>query len=527
MPPSPPFDPELTRPEVSNRIGQGLVAFFEEQQGAGWINARVAEAGLTRAYLDDTSGWASVTFAQRLAHTIAQALYPDDAPWPYDHPVWQLYRQAGHAAMTRKYLGGQFYVVHALPGPMALVSVLPTQVSHLQKGVDIEILEQGSEVGVVRVRAQVADGFPAAACWNMRGSLEAAPTIWELPQAQVELVQCAHLDPTADGCIYRIRADRRPGADLRSFVAAPAVVAAAVAGGALALGAAPLTAALGSLAGGAVALAGAMGWSLRRTRQDLALEAIEMERSLQKEEERAQHLWERTTDLQRSLAAAGKLSDYLADDLVEQIVQNPDHDLRIGGRTTEAAVLFADLVGFTPRCERKSPEEVVDELNLYFQFVDEAFVKHGGVIDKRMGDGVMAVFVPRGEVDQQEVRRRAVRCALDLLRQVEACNAELARRGASPLAARVGVAAGKLVQGTMGSKARLEYTVIGDVVNLAARLEGEATPGHVLASSVAWGAFDAPPEGCLVVGRSIIFVKGKAGAVDVVELAPDPDPPGG
>lgn len=525
---APKLDPALTRPEVSNRIAQGLVAFFEEQKGAAWIDARIEEAGLTRAYLEDASGWSSTEFAWRLSQAIAAALHPDDAPWPYDHPVWNLYREAGHAAMTRKYLGGQFYVVRTLPGPLALIQALPTQVRLLQKGVEVQVLELGSKTAVVRARAKVEHGFPGAACWNMRGSLEAAPGIWGLSPAQVQVEQCMHRDPSVDACIYRISVEKRPGAAWRGLVAAPLLVGAAAGGVALALAGTPWMVALSAGFGATAALSGALAWHLRRTQQELRLEAAEMEKSLHKEEAQAEDLWNRATELQRSLETSNKLSDYLPDDLVEEVLKNPAHDMRYGGRITEAAVLFADLVGFTPRCERKPPEAVVEELNLYFNYVDQAFVKHGGVIDKRMGDGVMAVFVPRDGVDHLEVRRRAVRCGLDLLRQVEACNEELGRRGVSPLAARVGVAAGKLVQGTMGSSARLEYTVIGDVVNLAARLEGEATPGHVLVTSSAWKAFDGtPPAGCLVVGRSITYVKGVSDPVDVIELAPEPVPPEG
>ncbi len=277
---------------------------------------------------------------------------------------------------------------------------------------------------------------------------------------------------------------------------------------------------LAAFAGGAAGLAAALAWRLGRSQQDVQVEAHQIEEALQATEQRALELWEEGQKLRRALLASRKLSDYLPEDLVERIIKDPEPDLVLGGQNTEAAVLFADLVGFTRRCERMRPEAVVEELNLYFSHIDRAFVRHGGVIDKRMGDGVMAVFVPRPGVDGQEIRRRAVRCALDMLRELDQCNRVLEARGVAPLHARVGVAAGNLVQGTMGSNARLEYTVIGDTVNQAARLEGEATPGHVLVTADAFRAFDAPPPGCLVMGRSIIVVKGKSEAIDVVELAP-------
>ena len=182
-------------------------------------------------------------------------------------------------------------------------------------------------------------------------------------------------------------------------------------------------------------------------------------------------------------------------------------------------MLFADLVGFTSRCERMDPEDLVADLNCYFRHIDPAFGRHGGVIDKRMGDGVMAVFVPRGDAGPKEIRRRAVRCAVDLLAGLRAANRELRSRGAELLQVRVGIAAGPLVQGKMGSSAKFEYTVVGDVVNVAARLESQASPGHVLVTSDVWNAFQGePPDTIRPVGRQIISVKGKQQMIDVVEL---------
>ena len=85
--------------------------------------------------------------------------------------------------------------------------------------------------------------------------------------------------------------------------------------------------------------------------------------------------------------------------VVERVMDNPELELTLGGRLTRAAVLFSDIVGFTPRSEERAPEDVVEELNIYFAHVDPAFKRHDGVIDKRMGDGVMAVFPPRPDDD--------------------------------------------------------------------------------------------------------------------------------
>ena len=150
--------------------------------------------------------------------------------------------------------------------------------------------------------------------------------------------------------------------------------------------------------------------------------------------------------------------------------------------------------------------------------MDSVIAAHDGIIDKRIGDGIMVVFVsrprPDGAVEPAgEVHERAIDCGLGMLRALETCNAEFAARGADPFQIRVGVAAGPVVQGNMGSPVRLEYTVVGDVVNLAARLEGQATPGHLLV-----------PRAVAGPGRTgearTVRVKGKEHPIEAVELRP-------
>ncbi len=113
--------------------------------------------------------------------------------------------------------------------------------------------------------------------------------------------------------------------------------------------------------------------------------------------------------------------------------------------------------------------------------MDEVVAAHGGIVDKRIGDGMMVVFV---DVDRASGREalavQALRCGLAMLRSLQACNAELAAAGVEPLVIRVGVAAGPLVHGNIGSRERMEYTVIGEPVNLAARLEAAAGPDRLL-----------------------------------------------
>jgi adenylate cyclase len=133
----------------------------------------------------------------------------------------------------------------------------------------------------------------------------------------------------------------------------------------------------------------------------------------------------------------------------------------------EVCVMFLDVRNFTAFSERKSPEEVVGYLNALFDFMIESVNAHHGIVNKFLGDGFMAVFgAPlRGDNDC----KNAVEAALEIVSKLEALVAE----GAIP-ATRVGIgiASGKALIGNVGSSERKEYTVIGDVVNVASRVEG-------------------------------------------------------
>ena len=171
------------------------------------------------------------------------------------------------------------------------------------------------------------------------------------------------------------------------------------------------------------------------------------------------------------------LSRYLGAELVEQVVDS-ELDLELGGKRQQITVLFADVVSFTPLAEKHPPEFVVGILNELFTFMTEIVFKHGGVVDKFMGDCVMAVFgAPHGRDDDAQ---RAVECAAEMLRWLEVGNAKWSKDLGRQLELGIGVNTGMAVVGNIGSKKRMEYTVIGDVVNVASRLENLARPGQVL-----------------------------------------------
>ena len=171
------------------------------------------------------------------------------------------------------------------------------------------------------------------------------------------------------------------------------------------------------------------------------------------------------------------LSRYLTAELVEQIVDEKA-SLELGGKRQRVTIMFADVVSFTPMAEKYPPEFVVGILNELFTFLTEIVFKHGGVVDKFIGDCVMAVFGAPEPHDDDELR--AVRVAEEMNHWLEVGNAKWRKDLGKDLQLAIGINTGDAVVGNIGSKKRMEYTVIGDAVNVAARLEAIARPGQVL-----------------------------------------------
>lgn len=517
------LDPDLVAPEISNRLVRAFLIHMERKHGAEAMASLVDGAGLPRAYLDDQESWVSAAYVDGLARTWARQHYGlRDLPG-HDHPLFQTWHEVGRGSFTRERIGAVYSVLRAIGAPGLLYARTADLAPRANRHLALEHEALGS--GHVRITCRATDSaqydVPSHACWNLVGLLEGVPTIWGLPAAQVHRTACRHDDPSLDHCTYDVRFVERSLAHPVAL-GLGTLGAAAVAGSLSAALAGPVAGVSSALAGGLLVVA-IKGWVRARSLQGAQLrDASRIEEMLGRSDQRVADLFAESQALRRSLLASRKLSGYLASDLVERIVADPELELELGGRRTDAAVLFADIVGFTPRCEPLPPEQVVDELNTYFAHVDPAFRDHGGIIDKRMGDGIMAVFVPRDDEDAEKMHARAVGCGLDMLRALVPCNAALAERGAAPMQIRVGVAAGPLVQGNMGSDVKLEHTVVGDTVNLAARLEGEATPGRLLVTASAKPPISDETGPFTETSRRTITVKGKALPVDVVELEPQP-----
>jgi class 3 adenylate cyclase len=184
--------------------------------------------------------------------------------------------------------------------------------------------------------------------------------------------------------------------------------------------------------------------------------------------------------IRREVAIRSDLGRYLPIKLVDQIVAR-EREVTLGGERREVTVLFADVVGFTPLAEREPAEVVVTMLNELFTILTEIVFRHNGTVDKFVGDCVMAVW--GAPDDQPDHARRALAAAEDMQRWLEAGNESWRERFGFSVELAIGINTGEAVVGNFGSETRMEYTVIGDVVNVAARLEAIARPNQILVTA--------------------------------------------
>jgi len=194
----------------------------------------------------------------------------------------------------------------------------------------------------------------------------------------------------------------------------------------------------------------------------------------------------------------------LSPNLVDQVVQGK-LQLEKGGALSEVTLLFSDIRGFTSMSESRAPEEIVRMLNEYFELMVDVIFKYEGTLDKFVGDEVIALFGAPVPMKNAEVK--AVQCALDMMRVLSEWNRTRAAEGQHEITVGIGINTGLVVTGAIGSSRALQYTAIGDAVNVASRLCGAAQAGQVLLSEA---TFRKVQGDVAAVPLPPIRVKGKA-----------------
>jgi adenylate cyclase len=190
----------------------------------------------------------------------------------------------------------------------------------------------------------------------------------------------------------------------------------------------------------------------------------------------------------------------------ESVLDNP-----LNPSVKYVTVLFADIVNFTPMAEKMEPIELADFLNTYFKITSEAIFQESGTLDKFIGDAVMALF--GAPYTREDDAVRAIKAALRIYRGLELYNAKAPED--RKINIRIGINSGNVIAGNFGSMERMEYTVLGDTVNVAARIQASCEPGQIL---IGYETFKQ------VQGRFMFrylgerVLKGKSEAVPIYEV---------
>lgn len=174
---------------------------------------------------------------------------------------------------------------------------------------------------------------------------------------------------------------------------------------------------------------------------------------------------------------------YISRDLVQQIIEQ-DIDIKLGGDLKNITVLFLDIRGFTPLSEKLTPAELVDTLNTMFNMITETTLRNSGTIDKFIGDAAMILF--NAPLDVEDHERMAVKTAYEIQRGMKDIRDKIMDKYQCEVNVGIGIHTGNAVVGNIGSYLRVDYTAIGDNVNIAARIESQTKKGQVHVSEAVY-----------------------------------------
>ncbi len=208
--------------------------------------------------------------------------------------------------------------------------------------------------------------------------------------------------------------------------------------------------------------------------------------------------------IEQEAQSRAQISRLIPPSVVEQVLAG-ELTIEKGGRLDEITMLFSDIRGFTTMSDGAPPEEVVNTLNEYFEVMVEVLFRHSGTLDKFVGDEIIGLFGAPISLEQHELK--SVACAIDMLSSLEEFNRTRQSEGLPPIYIGIGINTGKVITGAIGSTRALQYTAIGDAMNVASRLVNLAKPSEIIISELTYSRvsehIDATP-------LPPVRVKGKA-----------------
>jgi adenylate cyclase len=205
---------------------------------------------------------------------------------------------------------------------------------------------------------------------------------------------------------------------------------------------------------------------------------------------------------------------YVSKQIVDQLLENDDM-LNLGGQEQEATILFSDIRGFTSMSETMAPNEVVETLNDYFNLMIEIIFKYNGTLDKIIGDALMVIYGAPNSTDQDT--ENAVLTAIEMQEKLIEFNQQRIIHSKLPITIGIGINRGKVISGNIGSRQQMNFTVIGDSVNLASRLCSVAKADEIIVSEAVWKHVKTNKT---FKGRNLnpVKVKGKIKPIEIKEV---------
>jgi len=220
--------------------------------------------------------------------------------------------------------------------------------------------------------------------------------------------------------------------------------------------------------------------------------------------------------VEQEAMAKAQFERLLSPGVVEQIVAGKVK-LEKGGELRDVTIMFADIRDFTQMSSQSEPTEVVAMLNSYYEMLVDIVFQYGGTVDKYIGDAIMVLF--GAPITMRDAADRAVHCAIDMLAALKEFNHERASAGLQPIEAGIGISSGEVVVGSIGSSRTMQYTCIGNAVNVASRLTAHAGANQVLVSQETLGRLSGSVDYETLPPVMLKGIDGELQAYDVKELA--------